>query len=43
MEWLMVPRTSRQLHADRTPLPDVPAIYFVSPTSENIKRIGEVG
>ncbi|KAL7004180.1 Vesicle trafficking between the ER and Golgi [Cystobasidiomycetes sp. EMM_F5] len=31
-----------QLHSDRPPLPDVPAIYFVSPTSENVKRIGEV-
>lgn len=33
---------SRQLHSDRPPLPDVPAVYFVSPTSENIKRIAEV-
>ncbi|KAK9897232.1 Sec1-like protein [Cystobasidium minutum MCA 4210] len=30
-----------QLHSDRPPLPDVPAVYFVSPTSENIKRIAE--
>lgn len=28
-----------QLHSDRPPLPDVPAVYFVSPTSENVKRI----
>ena len=28
-----------QLHNDRPPLPDVPAVYFVSPTSENIARI----
>lgn len=29
----------RQLHTSRPPLPDVPAVYFVSPTLENIKRI----
>lgn len=29
------------LSQDRTPLPDVPAIYFVEPTSENIKKICE--
>ncbi|WFD35598.1 Vesicle trafficking between the ER and Golgi [Malassezia cuniculi] len=28
-----------QLHSDRPPLPDVPAVYFVSPTQENIARI----
>ncbi|BGP53445.1 hypothetical protein JCM8202_001088 [Rhodotorula sphaerocarpa] len=28
-----------QLHADRPSLPDVPAVYFVSPTSANIQRI----
>jgi len=28
-----------QLHADRPALPDVPAVYFVSPTSENVVRI----
>ncbi|KAI8984658.1 Sec1-like protein [Mycotypha africana] len=27
------------LSQDRSPLPDVPAIYFVEPTSDNIKRI----
>jgi hypothetical protein len=27
------------LHASRQPLPDVPAVYFVSPTVENIDRI----
>lgn len=31
----------RQLHSDRPPLQDVPAIYFVSPTSENITRISK--
>ena len=31
----------RQLFSDRPPLPDVPAVYFVAPTSENIKRIAE--
>ncbi|PWZ02687.1 Sec1-like protein [Testicularia cyperi] len=30
-----------QLHSDRPPLPDVPAVYFVSPTSENVKRIAQ--
>lgn len=29
----------RQLHSDRPALPDVPAIYFVSPTSSNVQRI----
>ncbi|NXD32483.1 SLY1 protein, partial [Spelaeornis formosus] len=28
-----------QLHSDRPALPDVPAIYFVAPTSSNIQRI----
>ena len=27
------------LHSDRDPIPDVPAIYFVMPTEENIQRI----
>ncbi|KAJ8391420.1 hypothetical protein AAFF_G00090500 [Aldrovandia affinis] len=27
------------LHSDRDPIPDVPAIYFVLPTEENIHRI----
>ncbi len=26
---------------DRPPLPDVPAVYFVSPTSQNVKRIAQ--
>ncbi|KAF8640441.1 hypothetical protein AX17_000106 [Amanita inopinata Kibby_2008] len=30
-----------QLHSLRPPLPDVPAIYFVSPTLANIRRIAE--
>ncbi|THH13009.1 hypothetical protein EW146_g7166 [Bondarzewia mesenterica] len=30
-----------QLHSSRPPLPDVPAVYFVSPTLLNIKRIAE--
>lgn len=33
---------NRQLNKDRSPLPDVPAIYFVEPTSENVKRICDV-
>lgn len=32
---------SRQLHSSRPALPDVPAVYFVSPTLENIRRIAE--
>lgn len=28
-----------QLHVERPEIPDVPAIYFVSPTIENIRRI----
>jgi hypothetical protein len=27
------------LHGDRQAIPDVPAIYFVSPTRENVQRI----
>lgn len=29
------------LHSDREPIPDVPAIYFVSPTKENLARIAQ--
>lgn len=29
----------RQLHSDRDAIPDVPAVYFVMPTDENIMRI----
>ncbi|KAL5279320.1 SCFD1 family protein [Megaselia abdita] len=28
-----------QLHSDRDPIPDVPAIYFCAPTDENLDRI----
>lgn len=31
----------RQLHGDRQAIPDVPAIYFVEPTADNIRRISE--
>ena len=31
----------RQLHSARPPLSDVPAIYFVSPTLQNIRRIAQ--
>ncbi|KAL3803020.1 hypothetical protein HJC23_011643 [Cyclotella cryptica] len=27
------------LHSDREPIPDVPAVYFVTPTKENLDRI----
>lgn len=30
-----------QLHSARPPLPDVPAVYFVSPTLANVRRIAE--
>ncbi|KAI9019245.1 Sec1-like protein [Phycomyces nitens] len=29
------------LSQDRSPLPDVPAVYFVEPTSENVRKISE--
>ncbi|KAJ3173938.1 Vesicle trafficking between the ER and Golgi [Geranomyces variabilis] len=29
------------LYSDRLPIPDVPAIYFMQPTAENIRRMGE--
>jgi hypothetical protein len=32
----------RQLHSNRPALPDVPAIYFISPTQQNIRRVAEV-
>lgn len=32
---------SRQLHTDRDPIPEVPAVYFCVPTDENIQRIGQ--
>lgn len=35
-------RNGRQLKKDRSALPDVPAVYFVEPTSDNVKRICEV-
>ena len=31
----------RQLHSEREAVPDAPAVYFVRPTAENIKRIIE--
>lgn len=32
----------RLLHSDRDPIPDVPAVYFVLPTEENVQRICQV-
>ncbi|ORY39959.1 golgi transport protein Sly1 [Rhizoclosmatium globosum] len=29
------------LYTDRQPIPDVPAVYFVQPTPENVKRIAD--
>ena len=31
----------RQLHSNRPPLPDVPAVYFVAPTLQNVQRIAQ--
>lgn len=30
-----------QLHSDRDPIPEVPAIYFCAPTEENLGRISQ--
>ncbi|XP_059484962.1 protein sly1 homolog [Neocloeon triangulifer] len=30
-----------QLHSDRDPIPDVPAVYFCMPSEENLGRIGQ--
>lgn len=30
---------SRQLHSDRDPIPEVPVVYFCSPSQENLGRI----
>ena len=30
-----------QLHSNRPPLPDVPAVYFVSPNLTNVRRIAQ--
>lgn len=30
-----------QLHSDRDPIPEVPAIYFCAPNEENLGRIGQ--
>mmetsp|Transcript_6682 Transcript_6682/g.17027 ORF Transcript_6682/g.17027 Transcript_6682/m.17027 type:complete len:642 (-) Transcript_6682:41-1966(-) len=32
---------NQALTSERHPLPDVPAVYFVEPTEDNIKRIGQ--
>lgn len=32
---------TRQLHSDRDPIPEVPAVYFCMPTEENLGRIGQ--
>lgn len=31
----------RQLHSQRDPIPEVPAIYFCAPTEENLGRISQ--
>ena len=33
----------RLLRSERDPIPDVPAIYFIAPTAENIARLCQVG
>jgi hypothetical protein len=40
MEYAII-YVNSQLHSLRPPLPDVPAVYFVSPTLANIRRIAE--
>ena len=30
-----------QLHSNRPPLPDVPAVYFVAPTLQNVRRMAQ--
>lgn len=35
------PNLCRQLHANRPPIPDVPAIYFISPTLVNLRRVAQ--
>ena len=40
MEFTVI-HVDSQLHSLRPPLPDVPAVYFVSPTLANIRRIAE--
>ncbi len=29
------------LHSDRQPIPDVPAVYFLEPTADNIRRVAQ--
>lgn len=41
MVYLFCLSFQRQLHAIRPALPDVPAVYFVSPTLANIRRIAQ--
>lgn len=40
MEYALI-YVNSQLHSLRPQLPDVPAVYFVSPTLANIRRIAE--
>lgn len=37
----LIQSPSRQLHSTRPPLPDVPAVYFVAPTLQNVRRIAQ--
>lgn len=39
LDWLLICFDCRKLHSDRDSIPDVPAVYFVMPTEENIMRI----
>ena len=41
LDWLRSYLDLRQLHSNRPPLPDVPAVYFVAPTLQNIRRIAQ--
>ena len=39
VRWIYFPHSCRLLDIKREPIPDVPAIYFVYPSKENIQRI----
>lgn len=42
LQCILFVSSSSLLHSDRDPIPDVPAIYFIMPTEENIDRICQV-
>lgn len=40
-ETILISNLRRQLHGDRQAIADVPAIYFVEPSADNVRRIAE--